>query len=138
MTPPNPSRRCPRPCESNPGSYGRSAASSVTPRVPFAPGARRLDTGRLRIGERVGERGYNRGTGVLPSRSPGFAPGFVEVPTMNLDDDNTTGEYIAYEDFVSRFFLPSLPPVRVEFGAMSHRGLVRPNNEDHFLISRLR
>jgi serine/threonine protein phosphatase PrpC len=57
---------------------------------------------------------------------------------MNLDDDNATGEYIAHDDFVSRFFLPSLPPVRVEFGAMSHRGLVRPNNEDHFLILRLR
>ena len=27
--------------------------------------------------------------------------------------------------------------VRVDFGAISHPGLVRPNNEDHYLISRI-
>ena len=29
---------------------------------------------------------------------------------------------------------PAPPPVSVQFGALSHPGLVRPNNEDHYLI----
>ena len=29
------------------------------------------------------------------------------------------------------------PPIRVEFAAASHPGKVRPNNEDHFLITRM-
>jgi PPM family protein phosphatase len=33
---------------------------------------------------------------------------------------------------------PPPPPVRVEFGAMSHPGRVRQKNEDHFLIGRIR
>jgi protein phosphatase len=37
-----------------------------------------------------------------------------------------------------RFFGPTQPPVRVEFGAVSHPGKVRPNNEDHFLVQRHR
>src|SRR5262249_43568452 len=31
----------------------------------------------------------------------------------------------------------SQPRVRVEFGALTHQGRVRENNEDHFLIARL-
>lgn len=57
---------------------------------------------------------------------------------MNQRHDDETAEYIPAADLVSRFFLPSPPPMRVEFGAMSHPGKVRPNNEDHFLIVRLR
>jgi protein phosphatase len=33
-------------------------------------------------------------------------------------------------------FAPPLPEVRVEFGAVSHPGKVRPNNEDHYLVFR--
>jgi protein phosphatase len=32
---------------------------------------------------------------------------------------------------------PAPAHVRVELGGLSHRGLVRPNNEDHFLVARL-
>ena len=32
---------------------------------------------------------------------------------------------------------PPCPPVRVEFGGLTHPGKVRPHNEDHFLIARL-
>jgi protein phosphatase len=32
---------------------------------------------------------------------------------------------------------PRPPPVRVEFGALTHPGKVRPHNEDHFLVARL-
>src|SRR4051812_23785163 len=64
--------------------------------------------------------------------------GHLGGPTMKLGDDDATGEYLTEEELVSRFFLPPPPPVRVEFGAMTHRGKVRLNNEDHFLILRLR
>ena len=32
---------------------------------------------------------------------------------------------------------PTRPPIRIEFAAISHPGMVRPNNEDHFLINRM-
>jgi protein phosphatase len=38
----------------------------------------------------------------------------------------------------TRFFAPAQPRVEIEFGAVSHPGRVRPNNEDHFLIQRHR
>jgi protein phosphatase len=38
------------------------------------------------------------------------------------------------DDPLSRHFGPSPPPVRVTFGALSHPGLVRANNEDHYLV----
>jgi protein phosphatase len=33
--------------------------------------------------------------------------------------------------------VPATPRVNIEFGALTHQGLVRPNNEDHFLAARL-
>jgi len=45
-----------------------------------------------------------------------------------------TAEYPAIDDVLAKHFGPSPPPVSVQFGALSHQGLVRPNNEDHFLI----
>ncbi len=33
-----------------------------------------------------------------------------------------------------KHFGPSAAPVRVEFGALSHPGKVRPNNQDHYLV----
>ena len=46
-----------------------------------------------------------------------------------------TGEYLAFEELVARFFeVEPRPAVHVEFGALSHPGLVRENNEDHYLV----
>jgi protein phosphatase len=45
-----------------------------------------------------------------------------------------TDEYPAADDVLSKHFGPSPPPVQVQFGALSHPGLVRTNNEDHFMI----
>jgi len=52
-------------------------------------------------------------------------------------DEVSTCEF-ATEDLASKFFLPPPPPVRAEFGALSHPGKVRPNNEDHYLVLRRR
>jgi protein phosphatase len=38
------------------------------------------------------------------------------------------------EDLFSKHFGPSPPPVRVTFGSLTHQGLVRTNNEDHFMV----
>jgi protein phosphatase len=46
-----------------------------------------------------------------------------------------TGEYLAFEELVARFFeVEPRTAVRVEFGALSHPGLIRENNEDHYLV----
>jgi protein phosphatase len=45
-----------------------------------------------------------------------------------------TAEYPAAPDLHAKHFGHSPPPVRVQFGALSHPGLVRPNNEDHFVV----
>src|SRR5262245_52589220 len=44
----------------------------------------------------------------------------------------------AASDALSKHFLPGPSPVSVEFGALSHPGKVRPNNEDHYLVVRRR
>jgi protein phosphatase len=45
-----------------------------------------------------------------------------------------TAEFPVVENFLARHFGPSPPPVKVKFGALSHQGLVRENNEDHYLV----
>ena len=45
-----------------------------------------------------------------------------------------TPPFIEIGDVFGKHFGPSPPPVRVQFGALSHTGLVRINNEDHFLV----
>jgi serine/threonine protein phosphatase PrpC len=48
---------------------------------------------------------------------------------------SNTGEYLAFEESVARFFeVEPRTAVHVEFGALSHPGLVRENNEDHYLV----
>jgi serine/threonine protein phosphatase PrpC len=37
---------------------------------------------------------------------------------------------------ISKHFAPSPLPVEIEFGALSHPGKVRKNNEDHYLVTR--
>lgn len=53
-----------------------------------------------------------------------------EAATWEHGSEDDTG----IEDFGSRFFAPQAPPVRVTFGAATHQGKVRPNNEDHYAI----
>ena len=53
---------------------------------------------------------------------------------MNTSPGDDTVEIPADEDLLAKHFGPSPPPVRVTFGALSHPGLVRPNNEDHYLV----
>jgi protein phosphatase len=45
-----------------------------------------------------------------------------------------TAEFPVLEKSPARHFGPSPPPVKVKFGALSHQGLVRKNNEDHYLV----
>lgn len=45
-----------------------------------------------------------------------------------------TPPFLLAGDVLSRHFGPSPPPVCVNFGALSHVGRVRTNNEDHFLV----
>jgi protein phosphatase len=50
-----------------------------------------------------------------------------------------TGEYAAIEKLIARFYEDQPhTAVRVEFGALSHRGLVREDNEDHYVVVRRR
>ena len=49
-----------------------------------------------------------------------------------------TGELIVGECFTEKFFVPASRSIHVEFGAVSHAGKVRPNNEDHFAVVRRR
>ena len=57
-------------------------------------------------------------------------------PDRELPD---TGDSLAFEKLVARFFEDEpRTVVRVEFAALSHRGLVRDGNEDHYLVVRRR
>jgi len=57
--------------------------------------------------------------------APSREPDTVEIPI---------GTQAA--DPVARYFGPGPPAVRVEFGALTHPGKVRPNNEDHYGVVR--
>src|ERR1700722_1426317 len=53
---------------------------------------------------------------------------------MMADSSVDTAEHPSVDDHLSKHFGPSPPRVAVTFGAQSHPGKVRPNNEDHFLV----
>ena len=53
---------------------------------------------------------------------------------MTDSHDADTGEFPAGADLFAKHFGPSPPPVGVRIGALSHPGLVRDKNEDHFLV----
>ena len=53
---------------------------------------------------------------------------------MKASHDADTAEFPVGQDLLAKHFGPSPPPVCVNFGALSHTGLVRTNNEDHFLV----
>jgi len=51
--------------------------------------------------------------------------------------EDTVQEF-SIDELAARFFGPSAPAVRAEFGAISHPGKVRTSNEDHFAVVRRR
>jgi PPM family protein phosphatase len=53
---------------------------------------------------------------------------------MNSLHDADTVEIPAIEDVLGKHFGPSPPPVSVKFGAFTHPGRVRENNEDHYMV----
>jgi protein phosphatase len=53
---------------------------------------------------------------------------------MNEFHNADTQLILGTEDAFAKHFGPSPPPVAVQFGALSHPGRVRPNNEDHYLV----
>src|SRR5947209_20279330 len=53
---------------------------------------------------------------------------------MTDPQEADTVDFRAADDPLAKHFGPSPPPVRVAFGALSHPGLVRENNEDHYLV----
>jgi protein phosphatase len=57
---------------------------------------------------------------------------------MTKTENQKTKELAAELSDLNRFFAPEPPPVRVEFGARSHPGRVRPNNQDQWLVVRRR
>ena len=54
------------------------------------------------------------------------------------DYDEDTVEYVVTAAFSDRFFDSSQQPLQFDFGAATHRGHVRPNNEDHYAVVRRR
>lgn len=53
-------------------------------------------------------------------------------------EQDTVDESIdaGHDNLFARFFGPNAPTVKLEFGALSHPGKVRPNNEDHYGVVR--
>lgn len=45
-----------------------------------------------------------------------------------------TATFSTQGDFASRFFVPPPEPVNISYGAATHQGKVRSNNEDHYAI----
>ena len=52
------------------------------------------------------------------------------------DPSRDTIAELSLEELAEKFFGPIPPPVKVEFGALSHPGKVRTNNEDHYGVVR--
>jgi protein phosphatase len=81
------------------------------------------------------------GSGVVSSGSwngtkRGEEEGMRPQPEWQMAD---TADYVAFDELVAQFYeVEPRTPVRVEFGAMSHPGLVHENNEDHYAVVRRR
>lgn len=54
------------------------------------------------------------------------------------DYENDTVELTARDPFAEKFFDASSQRWRLEFGAATHMGMVRPNNEDHYAVVKRR
>ena len=55
-----------------------------------------------------------------------------QIEDTRLDQPTEPG----LDELAAKYFGAETVPVRVEFGALSHRGLVRSNNEDHYSVVR--
>src|SRR5438045_3789524 len=55
---------------------------------------------------------------------------------VDTSDATTVDLVPSLEDLAAEYFGPATPPVRVDFGALSHPGKVRPHNEDHYAVVR--
>src|SRR5437016_4424276 len=53
---------------------------------------------------------------------------------MDTFHDRKTAVHLDAADPRAKHFGPSPPPVHVQFGALSHPGRVRTNNEDHYMV----
>src|SRR5688572_27966329 len=56
----------------------------------------------------------------------------------SMSDRNEEKVEFASESFGSKFFARPSPDVQIEFGAATHQGRVRTNNEDHYAVIRSR
>src|SRR5262245_26717416 len=80
---------------------------------------------------------FARLLGKIPPRRGNRGCGDRERSPPMTDPKNVdTAEYAPPADPLVRFFGPSPPAVRVDIGALSHPGKVRPNNEDHYGVVR--
>jgi protein phosphatase len=55
-------------------------------------------------------------------------------PTAMSDRRNDDTPWFPADDMFARHFGPSPPPVQVRFGGLSHPGMVRTTNEDHYIV----
>jgi protein phosphatase len=81
-------------------------------------------------GRRLGGQTSRRFRGSIPVEDIMMHAGF-----SSETDETDTAEYLAFDELVSRFY--EVEPrcvVQVDFGARTHPGNVRPNNEDNYLI----
>jgi PPM family protein phosphatase len=52
--------------------------------------------------------------------------------------EQSTVKLTKSERFAEKFFAPPSPPLQIQFGAATHTGFVRSNNEDHYAILKRR
>src|SRR6185369_9078306 len=58
----------------------------------------------------------------------------VRGPAMRDSSNDDTHWFPTEGDAFAKHFGPRPPRIHARFGALSHAGLVRANNEDHYLV----
>lgn len=54
------------------------------------------------------------------------------------NQDQITADFVSDEQFAEKFFAGGSNTLKVDFGAATHQGYVRPNNEDHYAVVKRR
>jgi protein phosphatase len=67
---------------------------------------------------------------------PDLAENHWKRREMSDHDPGETADFVPADEFVARFLGPPSVPMSVRVGAVSDRGLVRDNNEDHYAVIR--